>query len=30
VDLDAARAVGIGHDESLPKMPGFRAWKKED
>jgi alkylation response protein AidB-like acyl-CoA dehydrogenase len=30
VDLDKAREVGIGHDESLPKMPGFRAGKKED
>ena len=29
-DLDAARRVGIGHDESLPAMPGFRAGKKED
>jgi len=30
VDLDKAREVGIGHDESLPKMAGFRAGKKED
>jgi alkylation response protein AidB-like acyl-CoA dehydrogenase len=29
-DLDAARRVGIGHDESLPAMDGFRAGKKED
>ena len=29
-DLDAARAIGIGHDPSLPVMPGFRAGKKED
>jgi len=29
-DLDAARRVGIGHDESLPVMAGFRAGKKED
>ena len=29
-DLDAARALGIGHDPSLPAMPGFRAGKKED
>ena len=29
-DLDAAREVGIGHDESLPAMPGFRSGKKED
>ncbi|HEX5439016.1 MAG TPA: acyl-CoA dehydrogenase family protein [Gemmatimonadaceae bacterium] len=30
VDLDAAREVGIGHDASLPPMPGFRSGKKED
>lgn len=30
VDLDRAREVGVGHDESLPKMPGFRSGKKED
>jgi alkylation response protein AidB-like acyl-CoA dehydrogenase len=30
VDLDRARAIGVGHDESLPVMPGFRAGKKED
>jgi alkylation response protein AidB-like acyl-CoA dehydrogenase len=29
-DLEAARAVGVGHDASLPAMPGFRAGKKED
>ncbi|HEX6964593.1 MAG TPA: acyl-CoA dehydrogenase [Gemmatimonadaceae bacterium] len=29
-DLDAARAIGIGHEPSLPAMPGFRAGKKED
>ncbi|HEU4643071.1 MAG TPA: acyl-CoA dehydrogenase [Gemmatimonadaceae bacterium] len=29
-DLDAARAVGVGHDPSLPAMPGFTAGKKED
>lgn len=29
-DLDAAARVGIGHDASLPTMPGFRAGKKED
>ena len=29
-DLDAARRVGIGHDESLPVMKGFRSGKKED
>ena len=30
VDLEKAREVGIGHDESLPKLVGFRAGKKED
>ncbi|HVE79756.1 MAG TPA: acyl-CoA dehydrogenase family protein [Gemmatimonadaceae bacterium] len=30
VDLEAARAAGVGHDGSLPKMPGFRSGKKED
>jgi Acyl-CoA dehydrogenases len=30
IDLDAARAVGIGHDDSLPNMRGFTAGKKED
>jgi len=30
VDLEKAREVGIGHDESLPKLRGFRAGKKED
>jgi alkylation response protein AidB-like acyl-CoA dehydrogenase len=30
VDVAAARAVGIGHDEELPKMAGFRSGKKED
>ncbi|MEP6690972.1 MAG: acyl-CoA dehydrogenase [Gemmatimonadaceae bacterium] len=29
-DLDAARAVGIGHSAALDPMPGFRAGKKED
>ena len=29
-DLEAAARVGIGHDPSLPAMPGFRAGKKED
>jgi butyryl-CoA dehydrogenase len=29
-DLEKAREVGIGHDASLPAMPGFRAGKKED
>ncbi|HEX6533736.1 MAG TPA: acyl-CoA dehydrogenase family protein [Gemmatimonadaceae bacterium] len=29
-DLEAARAEGVGHDPSLPVMPGFTAGKKED
>ena len=29
-DLERARVVGMGHDDSLPTMPGFRAGKKED
>ena len=29
-DLEEARRVGIGHDDSLPVMAGFRAGKKED
>ena len=29
-DLDAARTVGVGHDDSIVAMPGFRAGKKED
>ncbi|HEX2717504.1 MAG TPA: acyl-CoA dehydrogenase family protein [Gemmatimonadaceae bacterium] len=29
-DLEAARALGIGHEPSLTPMPGFRAGKKED
>jgi alkylation response protein AidB-like acyl-CoA dehydrogenase len=29
-DLDKADGLGIGHDDSLPAMPGFRAGKKED
>jgi alkylation response protein AidB-like acyl-CoA dehydrogenase len=29
-DLDACRTVGVGHDESLPRIKGFRAGKKED
>jgi butyryl-CoA dehydrogenase len=29
-DLDAARHAGIGHDDSLPVMKGFRSGKKED
>jgi len=30
VDMEKARQVGIGHDESLTPMRGFRAGKKED
>ncbi len=30
VDLPIARELGIGHDESLPKLAGFRSGKKED
>jgi butyryl-CoA dehydrogenase len=29
-DLKGAAAAGVGHDPSLPAMPGFRAGKKED
>jgi len=29
-DLEAARTVGVGHDDSLVPLPGFRAGKKED
>jgi alkylation response protein AidB-like acyl-CoA dehydrogenase len=29
-DLEKTREIGIGHDPSLPVMPGFRAGKKED
>ena len=29
-DLEDARRVGMGHDDSLPTMAGFRAGKKED
>ena len=29
-DLDKVRKVGIGHDDSLTPLPGFRAGKKED
>ncbi len=29
-DLEACKALGIGHDESLTDMAGFRAGKKED
>jgi alkylation response protein AidB-like acyl-CoA dehydrogenase len=29
-DLEAARRVGVGHDDGLFAMPGFRSGKKED
>ena len=29
-DLEKAKALGIGHDDTLPKTPGFRSGKKED
>ncbi|MBM3906606.1 MAG: acyl-CoA dehydrogenase [Gemmatimonadetes bacterium] len=29
-NLEAARRAGIGHDDTLPVMKGFRAGKKED
>ena len=29
-DLDKIRALGVGHDASLPALAGFRAGKKED
>jgi alkylation response protein AidB-like acyl-CoA dehydrogenase len=29
-DLEKVKEVGIGHDPSLPAMPGFTAGKKED
>jgi alkylation response protein AidB-like acyl-CoA dehydrogenase len=29
-DLEKVKGLGIGHDASLPAMPGFRAGKKED
>jgi len=30
VDLAECRELGVGHDDSLRPMPGFRAGKKED
>ena len=30
VDLPTAKEIGVGHDDSLPPMPGFRSGKKED
>jgi butyryl-CoA dehydrogenase len=29
-DLDTARTLGVGHDDTLPSLVGFRAGKKED
>ena len=29
-DLERCRAVGVGHVADLPRIPGFRAGKKED
>jgi len=29
-DLDICRKLGVGHDESLPRIPGFKAGKKEE
>jgi alkylation response protein AidB-like acyl-CoA dehydrogenase len=29
-DLDTAKELGVGHDDSLPAMKGFRSGKKED
>ena len=29
-DLDTCRRLGVGHEESLPRIKGFRAGKKED
>ena len=29
-DLETCRRVGVGHDDSLPRIQGFRAGKKED
>jgi alkylation response protein AidB-like acyl-CoA dehydrogenase len=29
-DLDRVRSLGVGHDDSLKPMPGFRSGKKED
>ncbi len=30
VDLERIRTLGVGHDDTLPVMRGFRAGKKED
>jgi alkylation response protein AidB-like acyl-CoA dehydrogenase len=29
-DIDRTRALGVGHEPSLPAMPGFTAGRKED
>jgi butyryl-CoA dehydrogenase len=29
-DLERCRGLGVGHEESLPRISGFRAGKKED
>jgi butyryl-CoA dehydrogenase len=29
-DLEITRKIGVGHDDSLPAMKGFRSGKKED
>ncbi|MDX2183777.1 MAG: acyl-CoA dehydrogenase family protein [Gemmatimonadaceae bacterium] len=29
-DLDRAKALGIGHAPSIPRVPGFKSGKKED
>ncbi len=29
-DIESCRALGVGHDDSIVPMPGFRAGKKED
>ncbi len=30
VDLERARVLGVGHDDTLTPLPGFRSGKKED
>lgn len=30
VDLDACKQFSVGHDDSLPRMTGFKSGKKED
>jgi alkylation response protein AidB-like acyl-CoA dehydrogenase len=29
-DLEVCRRLGVGHDDTIPRTPGFRAGKKED